>query len=187
MTPEIYTIVAAAIALAGLILNNQRVTAKSIAELHRDLNELRKDLNALGERVNRDIAELREQMNQGLAALVRARRPARRLHGGDPRRHRRQGGLRCTSDRRNRRVWRGPRGWRSHPEGSPRNSRKCSRTRLRVRFQVLQKLYATLTRKVKPAFDTGEARAIVRDLAVWRPVTVDLAILERGWHIPAIR
>ena len=69
MTPEIYTIVAAAIALAGLILNNQRVTAKSIAELRRDLNELRKDLNALGERVNRDIAELREQMNQGLAAL----------------------------------------------------------------------------------------------------------------------
>ena len=69
MTPEIYTIVAAAIALAGLILNNQRVTAKSIAELHRDMNELRKDLNALGERVNRDIAELREQMNQGLAAL----------------------------------------------------------------------------------------------------------------------
>ena len=69
MTPEIYTIVAAAIALAGLILNNQRVTVKSIAELRRDLNELRKDLNALGERVNRDIAELREQMNQGLAAL----------------------------------------------------------------------------------------------------------------------
>ena len=76
MTPEIYTIVAAAIALAGLILNNQRVTAKSFAELRRDLNELRrdlnelrKDLNALGERVNRDIAELREQMNQGLAAL----------------------------------------------------------------------------------------------------------------------
>ena len=53
MSPEIYTIVAAAIALAGLILNNQRVTAKSIAELRRDLNELRKDLNALGERVAR--------------------------------------------------------------------------------------------------------------------------------------
>ena len=84
MTPEIYTIVAAAIALAGLILNNQRVTAKLIAELRRDMNaldkklsqdiaELREQMNrglaALGERVNRDIAELREQMNQGLAAL----------------------------------------------------------------------------------------------------------------------
>lgn len=53
----------------------------------------------------------------------------------------------------------------------------------RVSFQVLQELYATLTRKVKPAFDAGEARAIVRDLAVWRPVAIDLAILERGWHI----
>ena len=53
----------------------------------------------------------------------------------------------------------------------------------RVSFQVLQELYATLTRKVRPAFDTAEARAIVRDLAVWRPVTVDLAILERSWHI----
>ena len=69
MTPEIYTVIAAALALAGLILNNQRATAKSIAELRRDTNELRKDLNALGERVNRNIAELREQMNHGLAAL----------------------------------------------------------------------------------------------------------------------
>ena len=76
MTPEIYTIIAVGIALAGLILNGQR----SIAELRKDLTELRKDLNALGERVNRDIAgldeklsrdfaELREQMNQGLASL----------------------------------------------------------------------------------------------------------------------
>ena len=76
MTPEIYTIIAVGIALAGLILNGQR----SISELRKDLKELRKDLNALGERVNRDIAaldeklsrdiaELREQMNQGLASL----------------------------------------------------------------------------------------------------------------------
>ena len=62
MTPEIYTIVATAIALAGLILNNQRATAKSIAEL-------RRDLNALDKKLSQDIAELREQMNRGLAAL----------------------------------------------------------------------------------------------------------------------
>ena len=62
MTPEIYAIIATAIALAGLILNNQRATAKSIAEL-------RRELNALEEKLSRDIAELREQMNQGLAAL----------------------------------------------------------------------------------------------------------------------
>ena len=46
MSPEIYTIIAVAIALAGLILNGQRFTANSIADL-------RKDLNALGQRVSR--------------------------------------------------------------------------------------------------------------------------------------
>ena len=51
----------------------------------------------------------------------------------------------------------------------------------RISFQVLQELYATLTRKLKPAFDAEEAQGIVRDLAVWRPVVVDLAVLERGW------
>ena len=46
MTPELYAIIATGIALAGLILNNQGATARSIAEL-------RRDLNALGERVAR--------------------------------------------------------------------------------------------------------------------------------------
>ena len=55
MTPEFYAIIAATIALAGLILNNQWATAKSITEL-------RRDLNALGERVNRDIAALGERV-----------------------------------------------------------------------------------------------------------------------------
>ena len=34
----------------------------------------------------------------------------------------------------------------------------------RISFQVLQELYATLTRKLKPAFDAEEAQGIVRDL-----------------------
>ena len=55
MTPEIYTIIAVAIALAGLILNGQRSIAKSIAEL-------RGELNALREQVNRDIAALSERV-----------------------------------------------------------------------------------------------------------------------------
>ena len=58
MTPEFYAIIATGIALAGLILNNQRATA-----------ELRKELKALGERVNLDIAELREQIHREIAAL----------------------------------------------------------------------------------------------------------------------
>ena len=69
MTPEIYTIIAVGIALAGLILNGQR----SIAELRKDLNALgervNRDIAGLDEKLSRDIAELREQMNQGLAAL----------------------------------------------------------------------------------------------------------------------
>ena len=46
MTPEIYTIIGVAIALAALILNGQRFTANSIAEL-------RQELSALGQRVSR--------------------------------------------------------------------------------------------------------------------------------------
>ena len=62
MTPEFYAIIATGIALAGLILNNQWATAKSISEL-------RRDLNALGERVNRDIAALDEKLSRRIAAL----------------------------------------------------------------------------------------------------------------------
>ena len=51
----------------------------------------------------------------------------------------------------------------------------------RISFQVLQEFHATLTRKLKPAFDAGEAQGIVRDLVVWQPAVLDLAILERGW------
>ncbi len=36
---------------------------------------------------------------------------------------------------------------------------------------------------MKPACDAEEARAIVRDLAAWQPVAVDLAILERACPI----
>ena len=62
MSPEFYAIIATGIALAGLILNNQRAMAKSIAEL-------RRDLNTLAERVNRDIAALDEKLSRRIAAL----------------------------------------------------------------------------------------------------------------------
>ena len=55
--------------------------------------------------------------------------------------------------------------------------------RARLSFQVLQELYATLTRKLEPAFDPAEAQQIVRDLAVWQPVTVDLGIIESAWML----
>ena len=51
MSPETYTIIGVAIALAGLILNGQRTLSASLAELRRDLSDLRSEIPALNERV----------------------------------------------------------------------------------------------------------------------------------------
>lgn len=51
----------------------------------------------------------------------------------------------------------------------------------RLSFQVLQELYATLTRKLRPAMPAPDAQLILRSLAFWQPVAVDLAMLERAW------
>jgi predicted nucleic acid-binding protein len=51
----------------------------------------------------------------------------------------------------------------------------------RISFQVLQEFYAKVTQKWPAGRD--QARAEVRDLLSWQPVTVDAAILERGWKI----
>jgi predicted nucleic acid-binding protein len=51
----------------------------------------------------------------------------------------------------------------------------------RISFQVLQEFYAKVIQKWPAGRD--EARAEVRDLLAWLPVTVDAAILERGWKI----
>ena len=51
----------------------------------------------------------------------------------------------------------------------------------RLSFQVLQELYSTLTRKLRPAMPVTDAQQIVRSLASWQPVGIDLAILERAW------
>ncbi len=45
MSPEMYTIVAVAIALAGLIMNGQRAMNASLADLRRELNELRNEFH----------------------------------------------------------------------------------------------------------------------------------------------
>jgi predicted nucleic acid-binding protein len=51
----------------------------------------------------------------------------------------------------------------------------------RVSYQVLQEFYVTVARK-RPAA-RGEARATVRDLLAWRPVSVDGDLLDRGWGL----
>jgi predicted nucleic acid-binding protein len=51
----------------------------------------------------------------------------------------------------------------------------------RVSFQVLNEFYVNAVRKLPGARD--EARAEVRDLMAWNPVTTDAALLEEGWKI----
>lgn len=55
----------------------------------------------------------------------------------------------------------------------------------RLSMQVVQELYAVLTRKAKPGVPASKAREIVRDLLSWRPVPVDPALLERAWLVEA--
>lgn len=51
----------------------------------------------------------------------------------------------------------------------------------RLSVQVLQELYATLTRKLKPGTEPPRARRIVRALSAWEPLGIDLATIERAW------
>ena len=77
MTPEIYTIIAVAIALAGLILNGQRSLAASMTELRKELRadfrgemgDLRTELRGEIGDLRTELNSLREQMNHDIAAL----------------------------------------------------------------------------------------------------------------------
>jgi predicted nucleic acid-binding protein len=51
----------------------------------------------------------------------------------------------------------------------------------RISFQVLHEFYVKATRRWPQGRD--EARAEVKDLLAWQPVTVDASILERGWKL----
>jgi len=51
----------------------------------------------------------------------------------------------------------------------------------RISFQVLQEFYVNVRQKWPSAAEA--ARAEIRDLLAWRPVSVDGALLERGWKI----
>lgn len=51
----------------------------------------------------------------------------------------------------------------------------------RTSFQVLQEFYVKVTQKRPVARE--EARAEVRDLLAWHPVTIDAGVIERGWKI----
>lgn len=53
----------------------------------------------------------------------------------------------------------------------------------RLSFQVLQELYAVLTRRAIPTVPASTAQSIVRELTAWRPIPIDLAVLERAWSL----
>ena len=53
----------------------------------------------------------------------------------------------------------------------------------RLSFQVLQELYATLTRKLRPKLRPQEARDIIDLLASWNPLTVNLPLIKTAWTL----
>ena len=53
----------------------------------------------------------------------------------------------------------------------------------RLSIQVLQELYATLTGRLKPGVAVPKAQQIVRVLAVWQPISIDVPVIERAWRI----
>ena len=53
----------------------------------------------------------------------------------------------------------------------------------RLSVQVLQEYYVTVTRELVPGLSADEAREDVRDLAAWRPVRIDEAIVEAAWRL----
>ena len=53
----------------------------------------------------------------------------------------------------------------------------------RLSVQVLQEFYVTTTRKLRPGLTPAEARADVRDLLAWRPVTIGPMGLDSAWSI----
>ena len=58
MTPEILTIIVIGIALAGLILNGQRVSSAEIKSLRAEITELRAEITEL----RAEVGQLRERM-----------------------------------------------------------------------------------------------------------------------------
>jgi predicted nucleic acid-binding protein len=51
----------------------------------------------------------------------------------------------------------------------------------RLSVQVLQELYAALTRKLDHPMDPAEARTVVRSLFAWGPASVDRRMIEAAW------
>lgn len=53
----------------------------------------------------------------------------------------------------------------------------------RISVQVLQEMYVTLTRKLRPGLPAAEAKAEVRALLPWQPLEIAPVILESAWSL----
>lgn len=53
----------------------------------------------------------------------------------------------------------------------------------RLSTQVLQEYYQVVTRRLQPGLAPEAARADVRDLLLWQPVSVDAALIEKAWSV----
>ena len=53
----------------------------------------------------------------------------------------------------------------------------------RLRYQVLQEYYVTVTRKLRPGIPVQDARDDVRALMSWRPLSADGVMLETAWAV----
>ena len=57
--------------------------------------------------------------------------------------------------------------------------RRCGR----LSMQVLEELYAVLTRKVRFGVSAAEAQEIIRVLTAWSPVVTDFRLVQRAWNV----
>lgn len=53
----------------------------------------------------------------------------------------------------------------------------------RLSWQVLQEYYVTVTRKLDPPRDEGDAREDVTSLVTWEPLSVDLRLVDGAWAV----
>ena len=70
MSPEFYTIIGVAIALATLILNGQRSLARALADLRRSVDGQGREIATLREQMHLDKAELLELIQRNKVELL---------------------------------------------------------------------------------------------------------------------
>jgi predicted nucleic acid-binding protein len=53
----------------------------------------------------------------------------------------------------------------------------------RISYQVLSEFYVTVTQKLTPGLKLEDARSDIRDLMSWKPLAVDLGVVEGAWIV----